>query len=1076
MIEMIAPKSKVLEFGPAHGRMTKYLKENLDCVVDIVEIDEEAGRDASQYADHALLGNIAGDIENYVWLEKFGGNRYDYIIFADVLEHLHNPEDVIAKCKRILKDSGSILISLPNIAHNSILINLYFNKFKYTEYGLLDRTHIRFFAFNELDTLYKNVGFVLTEFHTTEAFAQLTEQAEFFDANYDNIKELFSDRSLGDAYQFILRLQQSETAENKRIDLDDLDIISKKTPVTLYLNSGEGYSEQEKEIQNIDIENPFKVRFEIKQGIFSLRFDPAEGFPCNVRISHVESDAQITTVKPINSTDGYAENELFDEFLNKDPMYEINGDFTEATFIEIEAEVKRIHTADYLVRTNSLIGTVLNDIEVNKRESDLIQEQYHESEERLKNTQNQLQNSQNLLLNTQNQLLDTQDQLQGIQNQLQNSQSLLLNTQNQLFETQKILQDTQAALTQTQASLTATINSTCWKITKPVRATLDCIKLALKSNRYGHLTYKGIKSLSEKGIKATIIKVNNKLKGRSQKRSNQSINESYFLTDEEKLKQRETKFNKNIKFSILTPLYNTPKVFLIEMIDSVLNQTYSNWELCLADGSNAYHSEVSVICKDYARRDKRIQYKKLDKNLGISENTNQCIAMSSGDYLALLDHDDLLHPSALYEAMKVICEENADFIYTDENTFSLTPMDAYCPHFKPDYSPDTLRSYNYICHLSIFSRQLLEKVGCFKSEYDGSQDYDIILRLTEAADCIVHIPKILYYWRSHQNSVAMDVSAKPYVMDAAKRALSDHLQRIGFDGEVTDSSIITTYKINYKINGSPLVSILIPNKDHIDDLRKCLDSILEKSTYKNYEIIIIENNSEQAETFSCYEILKKNPRIKIFEWVGEFNYSAVNNFGVKYASGEYILFLNNDTETITSNWIEEMLMFAQRSDIGAVGAKLFYPDDTIQHAGVILGIGGVGGHSHKYFSRYDTGYMSRLTIVQNLSACTAACMMVPRSIFDEVGGFDESFQIAFNDVDLCMKIREKGYLIVVTPYAELYHFESKSRGYEDTIEKQKRFQNEVLRFQDRWKDTLMKGDPYYNKNLTLDKEDFSLKL
>lgn len=583
--------------------------------------------------------------------------------------------------------------------------------------------------------------------------------------------------------------------------------------------------------------------------------------------------------------------------------------------------------------------------------------------------------------------------------------------------------------------------------------------------------------LKKNGLRATVYRV---LKGAGpmpvDKRKLKKIAEAYYISAQRREQEENAQFSKNIKFSVLVPLYNTPEKFLKEMIESVEAQTYKNWELCLADGSDREHSFVGEICKKYADGDKRIKYEKLEKNLGISENTNACIRMATGEYIALFDHDDLLHPSALYEVMRAICEHGADFIYTDENTFSEEPRDAYNPHFKPDFSPDTLRSYNYICHLSVFSRELLDSVGYFRSEYDGSQDYDLILRLTEKAKKVFHIRKILYYWRAHKNSVAQDVGAKPYTVTAAKKALAAHLERCCLKGEVLDSSVPTTYHIKYEIDGNPLISVIIPNKDHTDDLDICLKSLYEKSSYKNFEVIIVENNSTEKETFEYYEALtKKHGNIKIVTWKGKFNYSAINNFGVNYAKGEYILLLNNDVEIINGSCLEEMLMFAQRKDVGAVGAKLYYSDDTVQHAGVILGLGGTAGHAHKHFGRSHPGYMARASIAQNLTACTAACLMMRRDVFDEVGGLDESFEVAFNDVDLCMKIREKGYLVVFTPYAELYHYESKSRGNDSTPEKLERFRGEIDRFKEKWQKQLDDGDPYYNPNLTLTRDDFSLK-
>lgn len=583
--------------------------------------------------------------------------------------------------------------------------------------------------------------------------------------------------------------------------------------------------------------------------------------------------------------------------------------------------------------------------------------------------------------------------------------------------------------------------------------------------------------LKKNGLRATVYRV---LKGAGpmpvDKRKLKKIAKDYYISAQRREQEENAQFPKNIKFSVLVPLYNTPESFLKAMIESVQAQTYKNWELCLADGSDSEHSFVGEICKKYADGDKRIKYEKLEKNLGISENTNACIRMATGEYIALFDHDDLLHPSALYEVMRAICEHGADFIYTDENTFSEEPRDAYNPHFKPDFSPDTLRSYNYICHLSVFSRELLDSVGYFRSEYDGSQDYDLILRLTEKAKKVFHIRKILYYWRAHKNSVAQDVAAKPYTVTAAKKALAAHLERCGLKGEVLDSSVPTTYHIKYEIDENPLISVIIPNKDHTDDLDICLKSLYEKSSYKNFEVIIVENNSTEKETFEYYEALtKKHCNIKIVKWEGNFNYSAINNFGVSYAKGEYILLLNNDVEIINGSCLEEMLMFAQRKDVGAVGAKLYYSDDTVQHAGVILGLGGTAGHAHKHFGRNHPGYMARASIAQNLTACTAACLMMRRDVFDEVGGLDEEFEVAFNDVDLCMKIRKKGYLVVFTPYAELYHYESKSRGNDGTPEKLERFRGEIDRFKEKWQKQLDDGDPYYNPNLTLTRDDFSLK-
>ncbi|MGL4986397.1 MAG: glycosyltransferase family 2 protein [Treponemataceae bacterium] len=552
--------------------------------------------------------------------------------------------------------------------------------------------------------------------------------------------------------------------------------------------------------------------------------------------------------------------------------------------------------------------------------------------------------------------------------------------------------------------------------------------------------------------------------------------DSLKLTKIEKEEQEKHIFAKKITFSILTPLYNTDKHMLKEMIESVQSQTYKNWQLCLADGSDEKHPYVGDIVQQYAQNDKRIAYKKLKKNLGISGNTNECIKIAKGEYLSLLDHDDILHEAALFETMKAIEEKHADFIYTDEVVFNATVDNLDYFHFKTDYAPDTLRSVNFICHFSSFSAQLLAEVGNFRSECDGSQDYDTSLRLTEKATKIVHISKTLYFWRAHTKSIAKNLSAKNYVTPAAKKALEYHLQRIELQGVVADAIMPATYKIDYIIEKNPRVTIIIPNKDHVAELQKCLDSIINKTSYQNYEIVIVENNSTKRKTFDFYKGLQKNKRIQVMTYTDNFNYSKINNFAIDRINTDYVIFLHNDTEIISPDWIEQMLMYCQRKDVGCVGAKLYYPDDTIQHAGIILGLQGSAWYSHKDFKRNDNGYAYRLSYTQNLSAVSAACMMIKPSVFNEVNGFDEKLAVSLNDVDLCMKVRSKGYLIVWTPHCELYHSEGRSTGRRYIFKNKKRLIDEHAYFTKKWQKELEAGDPYYNPNLTVKRDDFSLKV
>ena len=447
----------------------------------------------------------------------------------------------------------------------------------------------------------------------------------------------------------------------------------------------------------------------------------------------------------------------------------------------------------------------------------------------------------------------------------------------------------------------------------------------------------------------------------------------------------------------------------------------------------------------------------------------------------MLFRSDVLHPAVLYEYMKVICEKNADYIYCDEVTFSGRSLNHMLTlHFKPDFAIDNLRANNYICHFSSFSRELLEGTELFRSQFNGSQDHDMILRLTANAQHIVHVPKVLYYWRSHKASVASGIDAKPYAIEAAKGAVADHLKRCGFQNFEIESTraFATIFRIRYELKGTPKVSILIPNKDHVEDLERCIHSIFDLSTYENYEIIIIENNSTEDSIFEYYKEIGKHPAVRVVTYEGSFNYSKINNYGASFATGEYLLMLNNDTQVITPDWIEELLMYAERPDVGCVGAKLYYEDNTIQHAGIVIGLGAhrSAGHSHYRVNKENLGYMGRLCYAQNVSAVTGACLMVSRELFDRLKGLDEEFAVALNDVDFCLRARAAGYLNVFTPFAELYHYESKSRGLDEAPEKAERYNEECDRFKARYKELIEQGDPYYNPNFSLDSSEFVLKV
>ena len=557
----------------------------------------------------------------------------------------------------------------------------------------------------------------------------------------------------------------------------------------------------------------------------------------------------------------------------------------------------------------------------------------------------------------------------------------------------------------------------------------------------------------ENGLRALIKKSKHKIQGID---NDYDYGEWYELTkptEEELSEQRATVFEYMPKLSIVIPAYKTPERYLKEMLNSILAQTYENWEVCVADGSPAGEG-IERVLRRYAEKDQRFKYVILGENKGISGNTNAAMDMAVGDFIVLADHDDTLPPHALFEVAKAINEHpGADVIYSDEDKMDMDGGALFDPHFKPDFNIDLLRSVNYICHLFVVSHDLAARVGGFRQEFDGAQDYDFIFRCTEGASEVCHIPKVLYHWRCHQNSTASNPESKLYAFEAGSRAIMAHYKRVGIEAERVEKGVdYGIYHSIYKIKGEPLVSVIIPNKDHRQDLDLCIRSISERATYKNLEFIVVENNSTEPETFS-----------------------AINNFGVTFAKGEYLLFLNNDTEPIEPRFIEEMLGLCQRDDVGIVGARLLYQDDTIQHAGVVVGFGGIAGHTFIGLHKAENSYFHRAMSTQDYSAVTAACMMSKKSIFQQVGGFTEELAVAFNDIDYCMKVRAAGKLVVYNPYALLYHYESKSRGLEDTPEKIARFNREIRIFADRWPEILEKGDPYYNPNLTLRKSNFALR-
>ncbi len=529
--------------------------------------------------------------------------------------------------------------------------------------------------------------------------------------------------------------------------------------------------------------------------------------------------------------------------------------------------------------------------------------------------------------------------------------------------------------------------------------------------------------------------------------------------------------------SIVTPTYNTEKKYLVQMIESVLNQTYTNWELCIADDASTNQDTINTL-KEYESKYQNIKITYRKKNGHISEASNSALELACGEYMILLDHDDMLAPNALYEMAKKLNEnKNLKLIYSDEDKIDEN-NNRFAPHFKSGWNPDMFFSQNYICHLVLLKKDLIKKINGFRKGYEGSQDYDLLLRYIEQINYneIDRIEKILYHWRAIKGSTALKNSEKNYTHDAGLKALKDYFSKKDENITVEDGLLPNTYKVIYPIpEDEPKVSIIIPTRNKYTFLSKCINSIFEKTTYKNYEILVVNNGSNGPRILKYFEKIKNHDKIKILNYDKPFNYSSINNYAVKHASGEIIALLNNDVEVISQNWLTEMVLHAIRPEIGAVGAKLYYDNDTIQHAGVILGIAGVAGHSHKYFEKSKNGYFSRLKIIQNLSAVTGACLVVRKELYEEVNGLEEkNLKVAFNDVDFCLKLLEKGYRNLWTPYVELYHHESISRGKEDNPEKVKRFNSEVEYMKNRWLNYL-ENDKYYNHNFTAKNENFEIK-
>ncbi len=671
----------------------------------------------------------------------------------------------------------------------------------------------------------------------------------------------------------------------------------------------------------------------------------------------------------------------------------------------------------------------------------------------------QVERLQNHVLNLEKKTSDQKVHLQNYKREVEEKQNLIKNLEKQIY-------DKEVHIRNVENNLDLILKSKVWRFADFFRKIFY-----MRILRIFPPLQKAMLTLTREGFSSFWHKVKKRKLMRGKDPYDFWIEKNSL--DAEKInsiKEDLDKFPYKPKISIVMPVYNVEKIWLERAIQSVFDQFYENWELCIVDDASK-GKHIKELLSKYENNDK-IKTKFLAENKGISEASNEALSLATGEFVGFLDHDDELSPDALYENVKLLNNHpEADLIYSDEDKISPEGRRIE-PYFKPDWSPDLFLSYNYICHFAVYRKKLIDRLKGFRAGLEGSQDYDLLLRASEKTDKIFHIPKVLYHWRQIKGSTASVHKEKFTHIEHSMTALKEALRRRKIQGDVEKGinfDQFESYRVRRTIKGSPLVSILIPMKDMVSFLQRNLKSIEEKTDYKNYEILVVDNNSQEKETHDYFEIIRKRPNIKIIEYKDVFNFSKINNYAVTKAQGEHILFLNNDIEVASRGWLSAMLEHSAREEVGAVGAKLIFPNNTIQHAGTVLGLGGVAGHSHKHFPAESDGYFGALNTIRNYSAVTAACLMTRKKLFEQVGGFDEiHLSVAFNDVDLCLKIREKGYFIVYTPFAALYHYESTSRGYDLNPD-------EILYMKNRWGEILF-HDPYYNPNLTFDNEDFRIKI
>ena len=1165
VLQNIKPNTKVLEFGPATGYMTRYMTEDLQCSVSCVELDAEAADVAKQYCDNMLVA----DIESMAWMNYYEGETFDHIIFADVLEHLRDPLQTLKNVREFLKEEGTIIASVPNIGHNAILMELLQGRFDYNSLGLLDDTHIHFFTRKSMLELYQAAGVRPIKIFTTVAHPAHTEFKQDYSHLPWDIQSYLRARPDCHVYQFIGVCKRNEDILAGEQCQEVPAIDDEQLYLQMYWDSGNGYNAKDSVTLPILHDGGYHTyQLHIpRQGLLGIRFD-AVNIPACVTIKSI-------TMSSTTSTDPYV---IFPQqadcakmvvnagtfVIEEKPIYQLISTTNDPQIFINELTLPKDDEGQLVeVQVNMAIEIGNNDVQLLENRLTTVEKENIERDQiiaqmvgslswrctsPLRNFKGQLVIIQKQVKNKMKKLLhhsfnpplvpihdlvtlasghynwqstgdrpyfvlefghyvgwikiswsavseDFREVKLSFVDEKGNNQSQVIHLGVMENEDIPVQRDIFVHLPEELKQLRLYVGDFAGPFyLKDI--SMQCVTkydVAVHNFKtYMQSNQTNLFILSKKGIQAMaagdVTLLWSKFKQFRQLGINQQLatGENYqtwalrhglTVKIQQDIKMNIERLAYKPLISIIMPVYNVDEKWLRMCIDSVVNQLYPYWELCIADDASP-KPHIKAVLQEYLEKDERIKVVFREKNGHISLASNSALELATGEYIGLLDHDDELALDALYENVLLLNEHSdADMIYSDEDKISEEGI-RHSPFFKPDWSPDTILGQMYTCHFGVYRSSLIRSIGGFRAGYEGSQDYDLVLRATEKTKHIYHIPKILYHWRTIAESTASGADAKGYAYVAGLKALQDALDRRGEGGWVEHvSNYPGQYRVHYPVINSPRISIIIPTRDMSAMLETCLKSIFDKTTYDNYEVIVVDNGSQQSKTFEVFEKFKgQQPnRFRVIDMDIPFNYSKLNNQGVHHAKGQLIVLLNNDTKVITPNWLEEMAGQALRPSIGAVGAMLLYPDHTIQHAGLILGIVGPANHGHKGVHEKSPGYFGRLLIPANYAAVTGACLMVKRELYEAVAGLDENLAIAYNDVDFCLKLLKHGLYNVIVPQVQLIHYESKSRGKEGSSEKQERLKQEAHIMEQRW-GALISRDPFYNSNLTLQKEDFSTKM